>query len=667
MTETRVPAVTARQRWQGAADAMLGAVSRFASPSGALISIPGPVSASGSWSDGLEGFARTALLAAFRVRGANGADPEGLLERYARGLAAGTDPEHRERWPTIAERRQAVVEAASVAIVLSETRPWLWDHLDPSEQQRTVEWLAGVVGTSGYTNNWTWFQVIIETFLATVGGPWRQDDLDRCAEIQESLYIGDGWYSDGAGPDGSRRSFDYYAGWAWHIYPLFQARMRDAALDQRHGERLRAFLSQAIDLIGSSGAPLFQGRSLTYRFAMLAPLWAGVLAGHSPLPAGRTREIADTVLDHFLDRGAIDERGLLSIGWHGEFLPIRQPYTGSSSPYWASKGMMGLLLPADHAEWTVEPARPSRDEVRARSFAAPGWLVVDSESDGVVRVLNHGSDGFRGLSVGSARADNPFYQRLGYSNVASPDLSLEGVASPLESHVALLDQDGVPSHRDRIERVSITDRIAVSHSLVHWLDTPGRRAPGGRSIVPDQAGWASVRRGPRVWVASVTHGIHELRLAWWDERPVEPHPTALADADGHWRQDEGPWTFRFGGWALPVGPEDTNAGSRQPTKALARRADGLTSVVAGVEGLPEHGVTRRAGGDPFAPASVTPWAAGRAPIGPGEVAAAVITLGSAETAELAAAPTVQISTERIEIRWHDGSVDVVGREAEVAE
>ncbi len=75
-----------------------------------------------------------------------------------------------------------------------------------------MDWLAGVVGTSGYTNNWTWFQTVIETFLQSVGGPWRQDDLDRNTEIQESLYRGDGWYSDGAGPDGSQQNFDHYAG-----------------------------------------------------------------------------------------------------------------------------------------------------------------------------------------------------------------------------------------------------------------------------------------------------------------------------------------------------------------------------------------------------------------------------------------------------------------------
>ena len=180
-----------------------------------------------------------------------------------------------------------------------------------------MDWLAGVVGTSGYTNNWIWFQTVIETFLQSVGGPWRQDDLDRNTEIQESLYRGDGWYSDGAGPDGSQQNFDHYAGWAWHVYPLFQARILGADLPQIHRERLRAFLDQARELVGGTGAPLFQGRSLTYRFATVAPFWAGAIAGETPLPTGATRSLADAVLDHYVDGGAIDERGLHSIGGTG--------------------------------------------------------------------------------------------------------------------------------------------------------------------------------------------------------------------------------------------------------------------------------------------------------------------------------------------------------------
>lgn len=646
--EAEVAKTTARDRWQGLADRLLEATAPYASPSGSLVVLPGPASASGRWSDGLEGFARTGLLAAFRVAGAGGDDPAGLLERFARGLAAGTDPAHPERWPTISERRQAVPEAASVAILLSETRPWLWDRLDPAVQERTVAWLAGVVGTGGYTNNWTWFQTVIEGFLQSVDGPWSQGDLDRNLEIQEGLYLGDGWYSDGAGPDGSRQNFDHYAGWAWHVYPLLHARILGTDLEQVHRNRLRDFLGQARDLVGSEGAPLFQGRSLTYRFATLAPFWAGAIAGETPLAAGGTRALADGVLDHFLDAGAVDERGLLSIGWHREHRPIRQAYTGSSSTYWASKGLMGLLLPEDHPEWSVQPDDVQAEPVRTRLMVAPGWLVVRSEADGIVRVLNHGSDGFRG-PAGGVRADNPFYHRVGYSTISSPDLSAGGIAKPLESHVALLDGTGTPSHRDRIERVHLDDRVAVSRSRVHWLDTPET------GNTTDVAGWAALRRGPRVTVASVVHGVHELRLAWWDAAPRVAQPSAADDLDAVWPEDGGPWRFRIGGWALPV----EHGRWRATAATTATRDDGVTTAVVGVRGLPVPGIAHRSGGDSFASGSATPWAAGATPAGEGDVVAALVAIGAQETLDLDAVPAVEVEAGRVVVRWSDGVVDIV--------
>jgi len=146
-----------REDFTALADRMLGAAGRHASPSHALITPPGAPGGYGSAVDGLEGFARTFLLAGFRVAGEQGADPLNLLERYAAGLAAGTDPSSPERWVTPKEHGQAKVEAASVALILDLTRPWLWDRLDAGVQERVVHYLAQVVGDADYPRtNWVW-------------------------------------------------------------------------------------------------------------------------------------------------------------------------------------------------------------------------------------------------------------------------------------------------------------------------------------------------------------------------------------------------------------------------------------------------------------------------------------------------------------------------------
>ncbi|MCI2240683.1 DUF2264 domain-containing protein [Kineococcus sp. TRM81007] len=664
-----------RRHWLATADDLLLATRPHASPGGALLRLPGPVSASGAWSDGLEGYARTFLLAAFRVRGEDGDDPHGHLERYAAGLRSGTDPAGPERWPRIGERRQAVVEAASVAVALSETRPWLWDRLDDGTRERTVEWLAGIVGTSGYRNNWLWFQNVVEAFLAEVGGPWRQEDLDRNDELREALYVGDGWYSDGRDHRGRLRTFDNYTGWAWHLYPLLRARIRGRALEPLHAGRLREYLDQAQHLVGATGAPVLHGRSATYRFAVLAPFWAGAIAGATPLEAGQTRALASAVLEHFTSCGALDERGLLSVGWHRPFPRLRQLYTGAGSPYWASKGFLGLLLGAQHPVWCAEPATPPawRRE-RVTLLPVPGWLVLSTPGDGTVRVLNHGSQ--RSLEpVLAARADDPFYDRQGYSNRTSPQLSPGAIAAPTDSHVALLDERGAPSHRGDTEPLHLAGGVAVSRSHVHWLDLPAAGGDGGEGDGGGAAVWAGLRRGPRLTTASVARGRSEVRLAWWDEPPGAPGaspdvPPELAgvDEEALWPRCTGPFAVHVGGWPLAAGSAADLVVEEGEDWVRVRRGDGTTSLVRAVTGPVLTGAGRRTGADPFGVVSATPWLRSGGHVAQHRVVAALVVLSAAgEDGDLDAVAAVEAEgSGPVRVRWRDGHVDVVPRGREAA-
>ncbi|MGW0203095.1 DUF2264 domain-containing protein, partial [Nonomuraea sp. NPDC003201] len=68
-----------REHWVKVADGLLDAVLPYASPGFAQYRLPGRTSWSGPGSDGLEGFARTFLLAAFRLAGDPAGAPAGLL------------------------------------------------------------------------------------------------------------------------------------------------------------------------------------------------------------------------------------------------------------------------------------------------------------------------------------------------------------------------------------------------------------------------------------------------------------------------------------------------------------------------------------------------------------------------------------------------------------
>ncbi|HEY8982747.1 MAG TPA: DUF2264 domain-containing protein [Streptomyces sp.] len=389
-----------RAHWERAADTLLAATEPYATPDRALYHFPGDrESWSGRLSDGLEGYARTLLLAAFRR-------DETALERYADGLAAGTAGV----WPAIEDRSQPLVEAASIALALRLTRPLLWDRLDDGVQQRAAAWLSDALTAEPWPCNWELFPVTVGGFLESIGHEPEASRraIDRGLDRIEQWYVGDGWYTDGDG-----RKFDYYNGWAMHLYPVLHAWLADdPTLLDLYAGRLERHLTDYARLFGADGAPLHQGRSLTYRFATTAPLWLGALTGRTPLPPGETRRLASGALKYFLDREALTPDGLLTLGWHGPNPSVLQGYSGPASPYWAGKAFLGLLLPPEHDVWTArESPSPAEREDALTPLPAPNWLLQSTTSDGIVRLHNYGSEDTR---------YDPFYTRLAYSTVTTP-------------------------------------------------------------------------------------------------------------------------------------------------------------------------------------------------------------------------------------------------------
>nr|BEK70711.1 DUF2264 domain-containing protein [Kitasatospora purpeofusca] len=559
-----------RAHWEAVADELLTAVRPFASPGQALIDLPGTgPSWSGRRSDGLEGYARTFLPAALRIAGAGGDDPHGLLDAYARGLDTGTRTPTAERglteddpesWPLITDRGQAMVEAASIAFALRLTRPWLWDRLDAPVRDRVGRWLADALHRTPNDNNWWLFPLSVGGFLAEAGIEERAADaaVRRGLERIERFHLGDGWYTDGR-----PRAFDHYNGWALHLYPVLHAHLAaDRPLLAEYGSRLAAHLADQSHLFGGDGAPVHQGRSLTYRFAATAPLWAGALTGHTPLAPGTTRRIASGALRHFVDRGAIDERGLLTLGWYGPEPRLVQPYSGPASPYWAGSGFLGLLLPPDHPVWT-EPEQPAPAEERdtVRILARPNWLVQSTAADGLVRLHNHGSDD---QPADEVRPDDPHYARLAHSTATGPTHD-----GPADNHLALL-IDGAASERGRIEPVGCGPDWAAS------LSRPRVR---GEELA-----------GVTVTTVTVVRGADEARVHL---------VTGAAPGTG----------VRQTGWAVAGRTAGAGAGVAAAGRPGARAsADGgrLVSELTGLHGFTGAALLAVPGGTAFGPEAAVP-------------------------------------------------------------
>ncbi|WJK39649.1 DUF2264 domain-containing protein [Solwaraspora sp. WMMA2056] len=626
-----------RAHWAAAADRMLLALRPYASPDHARIDLPGPASAYGPDSDSLEAFSRSFLLAAIRLRGEAGADPHGLADWYAAGLRAGTDPTAPTAWPRPDRLDQAKVEACSIALGLHLTRPWLWDRLDEATRQRTVDWLATVVGQPYPPINWVWFQIVVETFLRSVGGPWSAQDIESGLAVHESLYRADGWYSDGP-----ERSYDHYVGWALHVYPLLWAdQAGDGCPDdlrQLWRSRLSAYVDDALRLVGADGAPLMQGRSLSYRFAAAAPLWVAAMTGATEAPPGQLRRAASGMLRYFHGHGAPDRRGLLTLGWHHEWPAMAQSYSGPGSPYWAAKGMLGLALPADHPVWTAteEPLPVERADLLVAA-PTPGWLIAGTRCDGVVRVVNHGTD----HSVpGDERADSPLYARLGYSTATMPPLTGETVGDPSDNSVTLVDAGGRRGHRNGFVALDcrVVDGVgqAVSRAATRWVDTADDTGPDHGS---GRAG--PVRRGPVVTMASVVRGAIEVRLA------------RLDSTDGI---DDGT-VLEFSGWPVAdaVAPS-ARTGVDPPTCVVAGAA--VTSRLVGLAGFTHALVRRERSTSPLGDHVAVPVLRTATPPTVGQVHVAAVLLTGVPTDTAGPLPAVTVTAgpdgDTVAVRWPDG-------------
>ncbi|MFE9311259.1 DUF2264 domain-containing protein [Streptomyces sp. NPDC006706] len=604
-----------RAHWEAVADRLLTAALRHAGPGHALIALPGPrPSWSGPRSDALEGYARTFLLAALRVAGAGGQDPLRLLDRYAEGLAAGTRCPTGEReltgrdpvaWPAVTDRGQAMVEAASVALGLRLTRPWLWDRLPARTRTRAADWLAGALRHTPVDNNWWLFQVTVGGFLAETGHHTAAAERAVAQGLYriEQWYLGDGWYTDGR-----PRAVDHYNGWAFHLYPVLHAHLTDdRRLLDRYGTRLAAHLGRYAHTFGGDGAPLHQGRSLIYRFASAAAPWAGALTGHTPLSPGTTRRLASGTLRHFLDHGAVDDDGLLTLGWFGSCPALVQPYSGPASPYWASKGFLGLLLPPGHPVWTAveEPAPAERGDAVVPVRGA-GWLIQSTAADGLVRVHNHGSDN---QPADEVLPDDPLYARLAYSTATGP--AFEGTA---DNHFALLD-GGEASERGPI--------------------VPLGTGPG----------WAASAHRPRIGGAALPDvGVTSLVLAAGAE---EIHAHLVTGAPG----GSG---VRHTGWGVAgsaVETAVTGGGARVRVTGSA-----LVSEAVALHGLDAATTEPVPAGTAFGPAAAVPVLTG-AVTGEECLFVAGVRLSGAGTAPPAARVAVEAAPagHRLRVHWPDGS------------
>ncbi|ALV46369.1 hypothetical protein MB46_13620 [Arthrobacter alpinus] len=613
-----------REHFGDFADSLLLKARQWAGPHNSHITPPGAAGGYGRKVDGLEGFARTAMLAGFRLAGDNGADPHGFGQWYAEGFRHGTDPHSPYAWVRPDEHDQAKVEAAALALFLDHTRTWVWDRMESRVQEQIIAYFSHVIHADYPPINWVWFRIVVEQFLKSVGAPYSAEDIESDLARHDTFVRGDGWYADG-----DERAFDHYNGWALHLYPVLWHRMAGTQDELAAPRRARdlayldTFLPDAVNLVGADGSPLIQGRSLIYRFAAAAPYWAGALADSTAVAPGQLRRAASGIIQHFATHGAPNSEGALTLGWHHEWPPLAQSYSGPGSPYWASKGLAGLILPPSHPVWSdQELPLPIERADTAHVLNAPGWLLTGTKADGIVRVLNHGNDH---SLPGTLVSDSPLYARLGYSTATAPIMAGTRANNPLDQSVTLTNSHGEASHRAGFDTLFLTKLPVTGNAAESPHAVAGASRAFAHWVVKDEgirdhgSGYGGVvTRGVPITTVSIARGEWEVRLVRVD-RDANPDEEPL-----------GPLTV--GGWPLPSSDlaTDTRTDTDESNKApwVLSSNGSLSSSVHSLSGFDVAGHQVLNDATPLAATTTVPWLATEgAPI-PGRWYAGALRLGA---------------------------------------
>ncbi|MDJ1178843.1 DUF2264 domain-containing protein [Roseofilum sp. BLCC_M91] len=385
-----------RRHWEEAVLILLAGMLAYASPGKARIKLPGVNSTHGVVADELEGFSRSLIMATPLLKGnpnlkfTVGNQILDLVGFYREGILAGTNPQHPEYWGQIEDYSQNIVECGSLAWSLYLSQAHIWDKYSDREKQQVADYLLQCNGVKVHANNWLLFKVIINTVLEKLGMPFSKKEIFKNLEICKKMYLGEGWYRDG-----KTKQIDYYNAWGFHYYFLMWVVLdgdRHPNIAQLHIQRMGEYMHNFRYFVSREGnVPCF-GRSVTYRFAYLAPIALGLYLGCLEQDLGELKSICNRSLQFFLTGDILSDDHLLTPGYLRHSPRLLEFYSCAASPYWVGKAFNLLLLPESHPFWQAEEKPLAIDR---QSFSIPiqsaGLLLVGDRQSGHVQLLNHKS------------------------------------------------------------------------------------------------------------------------------------------------------------------------------------------------------------------------------------------------------------------------------------
>lgn len=269
---------------------------------------------------------------------------------YKEKILEGMDPSNKLYWGI---KKHLLIENTSLIIGFLLNEKYFWDDFTKSEKQTVLKYFSNYITMPCYENNWLWFKLFHLAFLEKFSQETYEEQIKELLVTINTMHVGDGWYTDGAKETSAY--IDYYTPWAMQYYGLVFAHFFEVSYPQE---------SQKLNSLGNRFAETYQyfftpkgshpifGRSLLYRFASLSP-FAYILNNNWKPKEGYDwlRTALCSEVNIFLENGALNNDGFLTMGLLDSDENVLENYSGSGSAYWSLKMFSLLLLGKEHPFW----------------------------------------------------------------------------------------------------------------------------------------------------------------------------------------------------------------------------------------------------------------------------------------------------------------------------
>ena len=203
-----------------------------------------------------------------------------------------------------------------------------------------------------FSKNWICFQIIANALLYRIGVREFDYDLSRKLNQQlDEIYVDEGYYLDG-----SQGVLDYYNHFGFFYYLTIYVRImkdEDPETCDKYREHIRRFIPIYFSYFSDSGRNVPEGRSLIYRFGVLAFAGALVYLGEEIVDYAYLKDLIFRSLEEWKKQDIFNDKGFLSCGYYYENDNVLENYNSYGSPYWALKPFV-ILMGEDDRFWKQE-------------------------------------------------------------------------------------------------------------------------------------------------------------------------------------------------------------------------------------------------------------------------------------------------------------------------